>query len=395
VAGALCAFGVFCALTLLEGGSGSSGFQLASLLATTTYYSSTIITSILTVGVVRRGLVADGSLLWPKLAVLVVLSGVSALTNPLYLGWTTVPAAGVLALLAITGKVKPRPALTFGAAIAVGSLLGYFSRGLFSGTVVADSRNYVRPDNVGGSFQLYGGLLEQSASTLAGALWCLVLAIALGVAVQQVRRAWRVRDSSLAFVSMIAVAAPVVATVGAVLLGTIAQRYLQPWVYLPILGLVAIPGQLASALSGLARRVVGTIAVGIVVVTVLACALAVPRMVATASTADPDLSCVVNWVEASGRTGAGQFWVERAPKAYIADPSRVIQIDNQFNPYTWLTNRADLEGAKVSFLIEGDRMVPWVFPAGFDRGSGRRIGCGRYSIVDFGTASIPLGTPHA
>jgi hypothetical protein len=86
VAGALCAFGVFCALTLLESGSGSSGFQLASLLATTTYYSSTIITSILTVGVVRRGLVADGSLLWPKLAVLVVLSGVSALTNPLYLG---------------------------------------------------------------------------------------------------------------------------------------------------------------------------------------------------------------------------------------------------------------------------------------------------------------------
>jgi hypothetical protein len=395
VAGALWAFGLFCALSLLEGGSNSGGFQLASLLATTTYYSSTIITAILTVGVVRRGLATDRSQLWPTVSGLVVLCGVSALTNPLYLGWTTVPAAGVLALLAITGKARPRSALTFGTAIALGSLLGYFGRGLFSGTVVADSRNYVRPGNVGGSFQLYGGLLQQTATTLPGALWCLVLAIVLAIAVQQLRRAWRTGDSSLAFVSLIAVAAPIVATAGAVLLGTVAQRYLQPWVFMPVLGLVAIPSQLASALSGLGRRIVVTIALGTVAVTLLASAIAVPPMIAVASTTDVELSCVVKWVERSGRTGAGQFWVARAPKAYIADPSRVIQVDNKFNPYTWLTNRTDLDHAKVSFLIEGDPMVPWAFPAGFDQNSGRRISCGRYSILDFGTASIPLGIPHS
>ncbi len=395
VAGALCAFGVFCALTLLEGGSTGNGFQLASLMATTTYYSSTIITAILTVGVVRRGLATGDSRLWPHLSVLIVLSGVSALTNPLYLGWMTVPAAGALALLAITGTVRPRPALTFGAAIALGSLLGYFGRGLFSGTIVADSRNYVRLDNVSGSPQLYGGLLQQTTTTLAGALWCLVLALVLVVAFQQFRRAVRTKDSSLAFVSLIAVEAPIVATAGAVLLGTIAQRYLQPWVFLPILGVVAVPAHFVRALGGIGRRVVVTFALGIVAVTVLASVVATPRIVTAATTTDADLGCLVTWVENSGRTGAGQFWVVRAPKAYIADPSRLIQVDSQFNPYTWLTNRADLEGAKVSFIIEGDRMQPWVFPTGFDRGSGRRIGCGRYTIIDFGDASIPLGTPHS
>ncbi len=54
VAGAVAVFGVFASLALLEGEPGRQGFQPASLLATTTYYSSTLLGAVVTVGLIRR-----------------------------------------------------------------------------------------------------------------------------------------------------------------------------------------------------------------------------------------------------------------------------------------------------------------------------------------------------
>ncbi|NKF32440.1 hypothetical protein HER21_39095, partial [Pseudomonas sp. BGM005] len=106
---------------------------------------------------------------------------------------------------------------------------------------------------------------------------------------------------------------------------------------------------------------------------------------------DDDLACVTDWVDASDRTGAGQFWTVRLPKLHLADPSRLVQVDHRLDGYAWLVDRADFApDATASFLIEDSQTVPWELPVQLD--PERRIDCGRYTIVDFGDAvSLPIG----
>ncbi len=61
--------------------------------------------------------------------------------------------------------------------------------------------------------------------------------------------------------------------------------------------------------------------------------LSIPRLAAAAEVADPDLTCVTDWVDASGRTGAGQFWTVRLPKLHLDDPAQLVQVDHELRGY--------------------------------------------------------------
>jgi hypothetical protein len=109
---------------------------------------------------------------------------------------------------------------------------------------------------------------------------------------------------------------------------------------------------------------------------------------------DPAVQCVDNWVTASHLTGAGQYWTIRAPKAYLADPRQLVQVDASLGPYTWLVNRADYPNARVSFLVVNTSQ-PLKLP---DRQAQQTphttISCGRYTIVDYASATLTLGPPR-
>lgn len=122
-------------------------------------------------------------------------------------------------------------------------------------------------------------------------------------------------------------------------------------------------------------------------------AQAFPRLVIVAAAAEPDASvaCVTQWVEESGRTGAGQFWAVRAPKAYLDDPRQLVQVDHRLNGYAWLVNRSDFEPGAVSFLVADEQSYPFVLPADASTDDAAQISCGRYPIIDFGTTTLPIG----
>lgn len=391
VIGALLAFTAFTAFALLEGEATRDGAQFATLLTTTTYYSATVIATVAAVGVVRRALDRPGLARWGPAAVLAVIAAPSVLTNPLFALWAIAPVVGVLAALALTRRIPPRVGLMLAGGLVVGGAIGYLLRGFFSSTIVAQSGNYFRADQWLHSLTHYGGLAGGLLASPNGIVWLAGIAAMWGLSIAVFARAWREGDAALATVAGVAAAWPPLLTAGAVILGTDAARYLQPWLYLPLAALVTVP-QVWRVRMPKRRRRVGIATAALVAA--VAGAVAVPGVVSVATRADTDLDCVITWVDDSGRTGAGQFWAVRAPKANLEDPARLIQVDHTLRVYTWLTNRADSPGAEVTFLVQDASTYPFELPAGFSAEEAEIIGCGRYTILDFGDRVLPLGPPR-
>ena len=141
---------------------------------------------------------------------------------------------------------------------------------------------------------------------------------------------------------------------------------------------VRIPQRTATAITAAAG-----------VVLLIGGGVSVPRLVAATQHPNDDLTCVNDWISASGQTGGGQFWTVRLPKLHLDDPSQLVQVDHQLNAYAWLVNRTDFEVGDVTFLIEDDQSVAWGL--GTNALPTDVIACGQYTIYDFTPVALPLG----
>ncbi|MGW9267652.1 hypothetical protein [Microbacterium sp. NPDC055599] len=383
VAWSLAALGVFALLVFTEASPSRDALELASLSLTTTYYAATTIGAVAAVGLARRFLDRPGGgvvLLWA----LGATAAVSTLTNPLFAAWATVPLLAVLVVLGFSVRSR-RPALLLGAALLGGTLLGFLCRIPFSAWIANTGAGYVQPWRWRESLELYAGLFAGRLSTPPGVLALVVVAALLALAVMRMRRA---SAPGARLVAAVAWVAPALVLLGAVALGTQAARYLQPLAFAPVLALVADP----RAVLPSSRLVRGAVA-ALGALLLLAAGLSVPRLAAAAQAPDADLTCVTDWVDASGRTGAGQFWTVRLPKLHLDDLSRLVQVDHALNGYAWLVDRRDFTVGEVSFLVEDAQTVPWQLPAGVEPVA--TIECGRYRILDFGETALRLGPAHS
>ncbi|MCK2035123.1 hypothetical protein KZC51_03145 [Microbacterium sp. SSW1-49] len=381
VAWALIGLAVFGALAMTETSSSRDALELASLLLTTTYYSATVIAVVLTIGLIRRFLVRQrqGTGL---LVALAAVAALSTLSNPLFAVWATVPLTVVLAALALRSSARSQMLLPLGVLIG-GTALGFVGRIPFAAWIANTGAGYAQPELWAQSIGYYTGLLADRLSTPLGVVGTLLTAALLAGAVI---RSARSRDPSERLVALAAWVIPVLVVLGAIALGTHAARYLQPLAFAPVLALVAAPRALVIPHPR------PLIAIGAALL-LAASAFSVPRLASTVHTPDADLTCVTDWVDASGRTGAGQFWTVRLPKLHLADPAQLVQVDHRLNGYAWLVNRTDLDVGAVSFLVEDAQTVAWQLP--LDVMPEEVIDCGRYRIVDFGSMSLPLGPPHS
>ncbi len=385
VTGAVAGFAVMGLLVFLEGTAHRDGAQFASLFTTTTYYALTLVALVVVVGLIRRTL--DRAAQAPlAVASVGVVAAVSTLSNPLFAVWAAVSAGTALVVAGVrVPAVRARVALLL-AALGVGAGAGYAARGFFADTIVAQGGNYLRFGQVERSAGAYARALADAVADAPGVA-ALVVGLGLWVlAGVTAARAWRSGTTGVFAVAVAAVAGPPLLTLGAIAVGTDAPRYVQPWLFLPLAALVCVPTLWPPRRR--VRRAAGLVAGGIAAVALV---LGTPSLVAAASAGDRDLACVVDWVDESGRTGAGQFWSVRAPKAHIADPARLVQVDHTLRVYTWLTNRADADGAEVTFLVTDAQSPEFVLPAGVTPGDAEVIGCGRYTILDFGDRVLPLG----
>lgn len=377
---ALAAFG---ALAMTEASASRDALELASLQLTTTYYSATVVAVVVAVGIVRR--ILDRRVRSIPLAVaLGAVALVSTLTNPLFAVWATIPLALALGIGALRSSHRTRILTTL--AVLVGATaLGFVARIPCAAWIANTGAGYAQPEHWRESITYYGALLADRLSTPLGILALLVTVGLLGLAVVRTIRA---SDEVSRLVAVMAWAMPALVLVGAIALGTHAARYLQPIVFAPVLALVAEPRVLT--LPAHLRRTAAVVGGALLLV---GGALSIPRLSDAAQQPDPDLACVTDWVDASGRTGAGQFWTVRLPKLHLEDPSQLVQVDHQLNAYAWLVNRTDFAVGRVSFLVEDAQTVQWDLPE--SAVPDEVIDCGRYSILDFGAADLPLGPAHS
>ena len=383
VAWSLIALGAFGASAMTEVSSSREALELASLQATTTYYAATVVAVVLAVGLVRR--ILDRESRSPAMVVaLAVVVLVSTFSNPLFLAWGVVPVVLVLGVLGVRAPLRTR-ILMLSAVLLGAAAAGMLARIPFAAWIANTGAGYAQPSHWRDSAEYYAGLLGDRIASPSGLVGLLITGALLALAVV---RTMRSSDLGERLVAISAWAMTLLVVVGAVALGTHATRYLQPLAFAPVLALVASPKTLRVP-ADLRRR---TAAVAGVVLLVGG-AVSLPRIVAAASAPDADLACVTDWVDASGRTGAGQFWTVRLPKLHLEDPSQLVQVDHRLNAYAWLVNRHDADVGEVSFLVEDSQTVPWELPQSVVPTD--IIDCGRYSIRDFGTSLLPIGPAHS
>lgn len=389
VAGAVLATGVFVAFSLLDTSPAWDSAELPSLLATTTYYSATLIALVVAAGLTVA--VARSAERGPWLC-LVALSAVSTLSNPLYLGWFSAPAAIACLVLAGRELISWRTWFRIVAALGIGGGLGLLARIPFASLISRDTAGYLAPSQAARVFfGFYLRVLLERVATPLGALSIAAAVALLVLAAALLVRGIRRRDLPLAVLAGIGCASPVVTTIFAILLGTHAFRYLQPMYVAPLLPLVLVarllpPLRLRKSLGGRAAGgAVGVVAaVAVLVGGVRAAGLAT-------ATARPDTSiqCLNDWVTASGRTGAGRFLTIRGPKAYLERPKQLIQVDSRFRQYDWLVNRSDYDERFVSFVVSDASVGAPRLPS--IAATPVMIRCGRYTITDFGKPVLRIG----
>lgn len=270
-------------------------------------------------------------------------------------------------------------------ALITGTALGFLVRIPLRAWISNTGADYIQPEQWTESVGYYGALLTTRAGTPAGVIGILIVIALIVLAVVGTARA---EDFGSRFVSTVAWTMPVLVIIGAIVLGTHAARYLQPLAFAPVLALVAATRSWRAPF-----RVQSVVAATVSALLLIGGALSVPRLVGASASPDPDLTCVTDWVNASGRTSAGQFWTVRLPKLHVEDPARLVQVDHELNGYAWLVNREDFEAREVSFLVEDAQTVEWRLPT--SEIPDEVIGCGRYRIIDFGDATVPLGPQHS
>lgn len=380
VAWSVGALAVFCLLIVTESGPSRDALELASLMLTTTYYSATVVGVLVAVGLCRRFLDRPaGAVALPL--VLGVVAALATLSNPLFAAWATVPLSLVLGGLCLTTPAVRRRGLALIAALVGGSILGFLGRIPFSAWIANSGAGYIQPAEWIHSAMYYADLAIDRLSSPGGVLGTVAVLALTVLAVVRTAHASYAGDR---LVATAAWALPFVVLIGGIAAGTHAARYLQPLVFAPILALLTLPRVRVrrAALTRLAPAVV-------VVALLIGGAASVPRIVKATSATDADLACVTDWVDASERTGAGQFWTVRLPKLYATDPTRLVQVDHELHGYAWLVDRRDFAVGQVSFLIEDAQTVAWNLPTAAVPTA--VVACGRYRILDYAPATLPLG----
>lgn len=395
VVGALVAFGAATGLALLEDSPGRNTFELASLLATTTYYSMTLLASIATTGVAVRLVTIQGpSRRWWLGLALVGVSILSSLTNPLFLAWEVLPLAVVLTVIAWRRVISWRRLTFMGVLLAVGCGIGLLGRIPLASLILKDGPSYANPGEAKLTAIFYPVMLTERASTIEGAVSLTLIVALILISAIVFRRSLAARDAGAALVSGLGWLAPLAVIAGTIILGQFWIRYLQPMFFAPVCTLVLAPRLFAQG-STLFRRLpprgVKGLLAGVVVACLGASVAATGALTQSASVLDPDIRCVDAWVSASHETGAGRFWAIRTPKTFLAEPSQLVQVDSHFGEYPWLTNRADYSSTTVSFILTDSEPTPLVLPAVANTAPSNTIRCGRYTITDFGSPIIPIG----
>jgi hypothetical protein len=388
VAGSLAGSALLALLICLDRSRSTNDLELASFIATSTYYASTVISMLLVLALVASLSRRSGRRVRAHLVALGALSTFAVFVNPLFVAWSVLPVAAGMALLVLRRRERFARAGRLVGAMFGGTVVGLAARIPFSLLVGGTTTQYLH-SRPGKSVRFYVDQVVERASTVPGALSLVLFAGCLVVVGVLLSRGARSGPRTVLHLTVVA-AVTVIVTIAWNLTGVnLATRYVQPVVFAPLPVVACGAAMLLDraherwgrALPALARvGVVGVLAGSLIGIGFVA---RNPE-----SLVDESVDCVVRWIDAAGRTGAGTFWTIRPVKAFLADPARLVQVRTTFQPHAWLVNRSDY-GVRVSFTVTtaGEKLaVPTILASG----AATTISCGRYVITDYAPRSAPV-----
>jgi len=388
------AVGVVTALVLTESTATAASLELASLLLTTTYYYGVVLamlgTAALALRVVRVTSAPgdrDGTA-WGSLAAVVLLAALTTASDPLYVPWSAGPVIATVGVLALARRVPWTVVTGLTVALAVGSGGGYLLRIPLAPFVSLDPSTYIHPGRALQSVQWFAALTDDRASSVAGVVELVLLFLLFAISVAGTVWAWRTRSSRTVLVATtLSVTTVLAVSAGVVVSGADAPRYLEPVVTAPLVALVAV-AELARTQVRRTRlhrgRVMRVVAIVGTAAVLAAGILVVPSTVSTVRGASSlPAACLDRWAAGRVVQGVGQFWTVRPVAAYADDGVRLLQVQDDFDAYPWLTNLAAYRDARPTFVLVGAGDV-WTTPVQDTLGDPADVvHCSGYDIYDY------------
>lgn len=407
IVAALAGYSAIVLCILLETTASRQSFELASLLLVGTYYYGTILAGFATVALVALLLskaVPSGAAAStaarpvrtiPASIGLVAIALLCTASNPLFGLWVAAPVAVALGVVALLTSMRWGTAIRITSLLAVGTVAGLLARVPLAPFFSPAALPYIHPDRRLYALLFYPKRLLELALTPLGAVEVLVVVLLVAAAVAALVVSLLRRDRPVhLFLAVVGTGTPIIVYLANVVLGTEAERYLQPLFFSPVLSLVVLASLLLERRAIEPARPVGCrppIAAVVIAAVVIVGVAVVPSGLAIARVVGTDyarVECLENWIDGRDVTGAGLFWDIRDLEAYGDDSVDLLQIVGTLAAFPWLIDLAGFYDADPSYLIVQDRS--WLAEIEQTLGEPAEItDCPTYLIVDY------AGTPGA
>lgn len=383
--------------TFTELSSSANSLELVSLIMTSTYYGGTVLAMGMTlalVAVTARAETLRSRRILVVCSALLLLAVLTTISNPLYLVWVVAPLVCVAGVLGAFRRMRWGNAAVIAFVPAAGAAIGMLIRVPLESFIKTDATSYFRPEAIRKSIEFFADRLSARASVDNGRIELALLALVFAITVVGLIAAIRRSDVSSSTILGFAVMTTVSTIIGAILVGSMASRYISPVFFAPAFALVAVasahlPKARSTSASSIKlrfnRATVGiAAALAVIAVVTLIGVPTVRRAEAVISAPFEPAECLSAWIDGRDISGAGQFWTIRAMKAYGDDTINLKQIKASLEIHPWLINLADYDDKSLSYVLRDGHS------RGFDKLVAKLgepaalVDCGSFEIYDYG-----------
>ena len=360
---AVMAVAVICGYMVLELHPTVNQSAVVTLFLFTTYYYGVVLASL---GLIALSLFLIKS---PQRRSMIIASStallITALTassNPLMMLQFTFPYGIVVALMWFINRMPGKIALLLIGIQAAGLIVAQIIRIPFKDSVALSAGSYINVDNIPQAVHQLQATVVQIAGSTASKIEYLVMGasvlFAVGFATWLLYRLQRehtflIKQPHILFAVLFGAVAPGVIILATLLTGNAYTRYFIPVAFVPFIAIFAA----ASNTRFITERIVRVAVLAASSLAIVYCLVNIPRIQPlTQSTPTDAVSCFARHAGDRTINAVGSFWASRPLDLYSNENIRVVQVNNQLQPYPWLNNRSVYDLTFSAVVI--DKAIP-------------------------------------
>jgi hypothetical protein len=402
---------------LLEPTAAVNEKGIATLFLFSTYYDGVILSGLAVIALTLWLTRAFGPLSWDRRRVriyavlIIVITALTAFSDPLYLLQVVAPLAVAVLLLVLLKRLTWRQFVTLAVPNAIGLVIALILRLVFLRSFESSVGAYLFLGHVAAPIHLLLETARDQLSTPEGVVTAILLGgtllLSLGLFVfalgarSRPERAALISTSEV-FIASFASLSLVSLIAGMIITGSTTTRYLEPIYVFPLLTVVSvgiyalrrllIGVQRADLRRSLSRFALGVACIASALIVVVGAVNVAPVAAAASGTGYTGAVCFDRFIGNSHANGVGSYWTVRDLELYGTGKGEVLQADNANGPievFAWINNLGSYIGKDFSYVVtdSSGQLTPSSLKS---LGRPRKVvNCGAYTIFDY------RGTPGA